>query len=74
MPSPNTPQDFIIVSARISPETSEKLDRYLHHVNQREPGLNVKLSTIVRMLIVRGLDQVEKEYGHLPAVPKKKHT
>ncbi len=40
--------------------------RYLQYLNEREPGLNVKMSTAVRMLIVRGLDQLEKEIGPLP--------
>ncbi len=58
-----TSEEFAIVSARISPETQDKLERYLHYLNEREPGLNVKMSTAVRMLIVRGLDQLEKEIG-----------
>lgn len=66
--------DCAIVSARISPETSEKLSRYVHFVNQRQPGLNAKIGTIVRMLIVQALDQVEKEHGPLPAVPKPKSS
>jgi hypothetical protein len=41
-------------------------------VNQREPGLNAKMSTVVRMLVVRGLDQVQKELGPLPPLPKKR--
>ena len=73
MASMNTPNDFAIVSARISPGSYDKLLRYLQFVNQRQPGLNAKLSTVVRMLIVRGLEQVEKESGPLPPVPKKKH-
>ena len=35
-------EEFAIVSARISPETQDKLERYLHYLNEREPGLNVK--------------------------------
>ena len=67
-----TPQDYTIVSARISPEILQKLERYLRFLNDREPGLNAKISTVVRMLIVRGLEQVEKELGPLPPVSKKK--
>ena len=67
-----TSEEFAIVSARISPETQDKLERYLHYLNEREPGLNVKMSTAVRMLIVRGLDQLEKEIGPLPPVPRSK--
>ena len=70
----NTPQESVIVTTRIGLSTSEQLDRYLYFVNEREPGLNAKLSTVVRMLIVRGLEQVEKEQGPFPAVPKKKRT
>jgi len=65
-------EEFAIVSARISPETQDKLERYLHYLNERERGLNVKMSTAVRMLIVRGLDQLEKEIGPLPPVPRSK--
>ena len=65
-------EEFAIVSARISPETQDKLERYLQYLNEREPGLNVKMSTAVRMLIVRGLDQLEKEIGPLPPVPRSK--
>ena len=74
MANTNTPRHFIIVSARIGPDTNDKLERYLQFVNQREPGLNAKLSTVTRMLIVRGLEQVEKEFGPLPPLPKKRHT
>ncbi len=65
-------EEFAIVSARISPETQDKLERYLRYLNEREPGLNVKMSTAVRMLIVRGLDQLEKEIGPLAPVPRSK--
>jgi len=67
-----TPQEYAIVSARISPETVRKLEQYLHYLNEREPGLNAKMSTVARMLIVRGLEQVEKEVGPLPPLPRKK--
>ena len=43
---------------------------YLHYLKEREPGLNVKMSTAVRMLIVRGLEHLEKEIGPLPPVPR----
>jgi len=55
--------DFAIVSARISPGTSDKLSRYAHFINEKQPGLNAKLGTIVRMLIVQALDQAEKLAG-----------
>lgn len=70
----NTPQESVVVTTRIGLGTSERLERYLHFVNQREPGLNAKFSTVVRMLLVRGLEQVEKEHGPFPPVPKKKRT
>jgi hypothetical protein len=41
-------------------------------LNEREPGLNAKMSTVARMLISRGLEQVEKEIGPLPPLPRKK--
>ena len=68
----HTPQEYAIVSARISPEILQKLERYLRFLNEREPGLNAKMSTVVRMLIVRGLEQVEKDVGPLPPLPRKK--
>ena len=64
--------EYGIVSTRIDPGTLDLLERYLLFVNQREPGLNAKMSTVVRMLIVRGLDQVQKEHGPLPQTPKKR--
>ena len=67
-----TPQEYAIVSARIGPEIVRKLEQYLHYLNEREPGLNAKMSTVARMLIVRGLEQVEKEVGPLPPLPRKK--
>jgi hypothetical protein len=67
-----TPQEYAIVSARINPEIVRKLEQYLHYLNEREPGLNAKMSTVARMLIVRGLEQVEKEVGPLPPLPRKK--
>lgn len=69
-PTPNAP--FFIVSARVDLDTSEKLERYIQFLNQQNPGLNAKLSTAVRMLIARGLEQVEQEHGALPPLPKKK--
>ena len=68
----HTPQEYAIVSARISPEILQKLERYLRFLNEREPGLNAKMSTAVRMLIVRGLEQVGKDVGPLPPLPRKK--
>jgi hypothetical protein len=67
-----TPAEYGIVSARISLETQRKLEQYLRYVNERDPGLNAKLSTVARMLIVRGLEQVEKEIGPLPPLPRKR--
>ncbi|HET7786372.1 MAG TPA: hypothetical protein VFL36_10395 [Myxococcales bacterium] len=60
-----TPPEYASVSARIGPDLLQKLERYLQYLNGREPGLNAKMSTAVRMLIVRGLEQVEKEIGPL---------
>jgi len=67
-----TPQEYAVVSARIGPDILQQLERYLLYLNEREPGLNAKMSTAVRMLIVRGLEQVEKEVGQLPPLPRKK--
>jgi hypothetical protein len=64
--------DFVIISARISPGTSELLDRYVHFVNESQPGLNAKIGTVVRMLLVKALNQAEKEQGPFPPVPKSK--
>jgi len=68
------PIEYGIVSTRIDAETLDLLDRYLLFVNKREPGLNAKMSTVVRMLIVRGLDLVQKEHGPLPHSPKKRRV
>ena len=67
-----TPPEYATVSARIGPEILQKLERYLAYLNEREPGLNAKMSTAVRMLIVRGLEQVEKEAGQLPTLHRKR--
>jgi hypothetical protein len=67
-----TPPEYAVVSARISPEIQQRLDQYLHYLNEREPGLNAKMSTVARMLIVRGLEQVEKEIGPLAPLPRKR--
>jgi len=67
-----TPQEYAIVSSRIGPDLLEKLERYVRFLNEREPGLNAKMSTAVRMLIVRGLEQVEKEVGPLPPLHRKR--
>jgi hypothetical protein len=72
--SPRDSAEFGIVSARISPETLDKLFRYAHFVNAKQPGLNAKIGTIVRMLLVQALDQAEKEHGPFPAVPKPKSS
>ena len=61
--------EFAIVSARISPATMENLQRYAHFVNKSQPGLNAKIGTVVRMLIVQALEHAEKEHGPLPPVP-----
>jgi hypothetical protein len=62
-----TPLEYASVSARVGPDLLQKLERYLQHLNHQQPGLNAKMSTAVRMLIVRGLEQVEKEIGPLSA-------
>jgi hypothetical protein len=67
-----TPREYPVVTARVDPDVVERLERYLRFLNEREPGLNARMSTVVRMLIVRGLDQVEKEIGPLPPSPRKK--
>jgi len=67
-------EEFPIVSARISPETLQKLEGYLEHLNAREPGLNLKMSTAVRMLIVRALEQLEKEIGPLSPAKRRRGT
>ena len=75
--SPYTQQDseeFSIISARISPETADKLNRYVHLVNESQPGLNAKIGTVVRMLVVRALEQAEKQHGPFPPVPKPKSS
>jgi hypothetical protein len=60
-----TPPEYASVSARVGPDLLQKLERYVQYLNQQQPGLNAKMSTAVRMLIVRGLEQVENEIGPL---------
>jgi hypothetical protein len=67
-----TPREYPVVTARVDPDVVERLERYLRFLNEREPGLNARMSTAVRMLIVRGLEQVEKEIGPVPPSQRKK--
>jgi hypothetical protein len=63
MRMPRTPDsaEFVLITARIPPEMDRRLERCLARLNESQPGMEAKLSTIVRMALARGLAELEEE-------------
>lgn len=40
-----------------------QLHRCLKRINESQPGMHAKLSTIVRMALARGLESLEQEFS-----------
>lgn len=44
---------------RLEDELVERLDLYAERLNREQPGLGVTRATVVRMLLIKALDEVE---------------
>jgi hypothetical protein len=53
--------EFTVITARVPPEMETQLQRCLKRLNESQPGMHAKLSTIVRMALARGLESLEQE-------------
>jgi len=54
-------EEFQIFNVRLPLGTIERLHRYRDHLNITQPGIEATASMAARMLLLRGLDQVEEE-------------
>ncbi len=53
--------EFVLITARIPPDMDRRLERCLARLNESQPGMGAKLSTIIRMALARGLAELEQE-------------
>ena len=61
MPREQDSAEFVLITARIPPDMDRRLERCLARLNESQPGLEAKLSTIVRMALARGLVDLENQ-------------
>ncbi len=62
-------EEFQLFNVRLPVGTLERLHRYRDYLNETQPGIEATASMAARMLLLRGLDQVEEEMG-APRKPK----
>jgi len=55
--------EFAVITARVPREMEAQLHRCLKRLNESQPGMHAKLSTIVRMALARGLESLEQEFS-----------
>lgn len=53
--------EFTLLTARVPPEIDARLQRCLARLNESQPGMHAKLSTIIRMALTRGLNELEQD-------------
>lgn len=53
--------EFTLLTARVPPEMDARLHRCLARLNESQPGMHAKLSTIIRMALARGLNELEQD-------------
>jgi len=46
---------------RLEEELIERLDRYADRLNREQPGLDVTRAAVVRLLLMKALDEVESD-------------
>ncbi len=56
-------EEFQLFNVRLPLGTLERLHRYRDYLNKTQPGIEASASMAARMLLLRGLDQVEVEMG-----------
>ena len=54
-------EEFQLFNVRLPLGTIERLHRYRDYLNESQPGIEATASMAARMLLLRGLDQVEQE-------------
>jgi len=61
MPREPDSAEFVLITARIPPDMDRRLERCLTRLNESQPGMEAKLSTIIRMALARGIAELEQE-------------
>jgi hypothetical protein len=61
MPREPDSAEFVLITVRIPPDMDRRLERCLTRLNESQPGMQAKLSTIIRMALARGLADLEQE-------------
>jgi len=54
-------EEFQLFNVRLPLGTIERLHRYRDYLNETQPGIEATASMAARMLLLRGLGQVEEE-------------
>ncbi len=54
---------YQIFNVRLPPGVVERIQAYVAHLNDTQPGIDANASMAARMLLMRALDQVEAEMG-----------
>jgi hypothetical protein len=55
--------EYALFNLRLPGSTLERIHRYRDYLNETQPGIDANVSMAARMLLMRALDQVEKEIG-----------
>lgn len=55
--------EYALFNLRLPGTTLKRIHRYRDYLNDTQPGIDANASMAARMLLMRALDQVEKEMG-----------
>ena len=61
MPRDQDTSEFTLITARVPLEMDARLQRCLARLNESQPGMHAKFSTIIRMALARGLNELEQD-------------
>jgi hypothetical protein len=53
--------EYALFNLRLPGTTLERIHRYRDYLNETQPGIDANASMAARMLLMRALDEVEKE-------------
>jgi hypothetical protein len=59
--------EWQLFNLRLPINAMERIQRYRDHLNATQPGIEANVSMAARMLLMRALDEVEKEISTLNA-------
>jgi hypothetical protein len=54
---------YQLFNVRLPPGVVERIQAYVAHLNETQPGIDANASMAARMLLMKALDQVEAETG-----------